>query len=91
MENLIKNYFFNTEIENWNYNDFNKYLKLLGYRNEENIFRIYTKIMKDFADYNVDKENEQGNSGMNSADPARTSKIEVIIFLIIVIIYKNIN
>lgn len=91
MEKIIKNYFLNTDIEDWNYDDFNKYLRLLGYRKEEDIFRIYTKIMKDFVDYTVDENEQNSNEKMNSTDSARTSKRVVIKFLIIIIIYKNIS
>lgn len=62
IEDLIKNYFFKTEIEDWNYLDFNKYLKLLGYKNDEVIFGIYNEVLKEFVDYNHNSENTEQNN-----------------------------
>lgn len=58
MGKLVKNYFYNTKIENWNYEDFNKYLKILGYKNEKDILRTYNRILKEFADYNHEDKPE---------------------------------
>lgn len=66
MEKLVKNYFFNSEIDNWNYKDFNTYMRLLGYKNEEDISKIYNKILKDFADYQPNEQNN--NKSMSSTN-----------------------
>lgn len=63
MERVIKNYFFNTAIEEWNYEDFNKYMKLLGYEKEEDVYRIYRKILKDFAEDNINDNDRTNDSG----------------------------
>lgn len=62
MEKIVKRYFLNTSIEEWNYEDFDKYMRLLGYKNNDNIFEIYNMILKEFADHDPnDNDNEQTN------------------------------
>lgn len=73
-EKLIKRYFYNTEIEEWNYPDFKKYVKMLGYKNENDVVKIYNRILNEFADY---RPNDYGNtvdSAMSSTESLRKSK-----------------
>lgn len=84
MERVIKNYFYNTAIEEWNYSDFNKYMKLLGYEKEEDIHEIYTKILKDFVENNTNDNDNTRDRRRYIELPERSSEKDVcnvIIFI----------
>lgn len=51
----VRNYFENTETEDWNYETFNKFMKLLGYKNDEDISRTYVRLLKEI----INKENTE--------------------------------
>lgn len=91
LEKLIKNYFFNTETDQWNYKDFNTYLKLLGYKNEEDIIRIYNNLIKEFVDYNSEDNERNSNRRVDSTDFLYLSEnkdCKVIKFIVEIIICK---
>lgn len=51
IEDLIRNYFFITNVEEWNYITFNRYLRLLGYKTDNNILVIYNTMLSEFENH----------------------------------------
>lgn len=44
----VKNYFTMTSIENWDYELFSNFMKIIWYGNEDCITRVYVRYLKDF-------------------------------------------
>lgn len=68
MKNIVRRYFLNTNIEDWNHEDFSKYMRLLGYKNEDDIFEIYHMCLKDFTSGNNDNEECNENNDSNNGN-----------------------
>lgn len=59
IRNCIKNYFKRNLYEDWEYKSFYKFMKILGYDNNDSIFRIYIRTIKDFINEETDEHKKR--------------------------------
>lgn len=71
----IKNYFLNTEIKNWNYNDFKDYLNLLGYNDEDYIYRTYIRRLREMIDTEPDNNRRRITMKILKRSGSEVSKV----------------
>lgn len=63
-----------SEIEEQNYPDFKKYLKILSYKYENDKVKIYNMILKEFADYISNGYGHTVDSAMKSTESSKNYK-----------------
>lgn len=71
----ISNYFLNTAINEWNYKDFNNYLNLLGYKDNDYIYRTYTRILREIIDDETDNDKKIITMNILKSSGSEVSKV----------------